>query len=119
MNSTTLNELRDAMMDAKENWLIHFMDFVDEFRRTDGEALKSEPLQPKNERYDALLASTVECLCHEIRIDPPEWIWDVPSCKEPWFLSGMENLKAIAIAESPVYFRRRKIFVLNNFLSRV
>lgn len=37
----------------------------------------------------------------------------------PWFVAGMENLKAIALAESPLRFRLRKIFVLENFLSRV
>jgi hypothetical protein len=52
-------------------------------------------------------------------MDNPQWTWDIPSCKEPWFVSGVENLKAIALAESPVFFRRRKIFVLENFLQRV
>lgn len=37
----------------------------------------------------------------------------------PWFVSGMENLKAIASAESPLSFRWRKIFVMEIFLSRV
>jgi hypothetical protein len=31
----------------------------------------------------------------------------------------MENLKAIALVESPLRFRIRKIFVLENFLNRV
>jgi hypothetical protein len=43
----------------------------------------------------------------------------VPACRKPWFVAGMENLKAIAVAESPLRFRIRKIFVLENFLSRV
>ena len=40
---------------------------------------------------------------------------------EPIMLSGdrMENLKAIALAESPLSFRWRKIFVTESFLSRV
>jgi hypothetical protein len=54
-----------------------------------------------------------------MRLEAPAWVWAVPSLKEPWFLSGMESLKAIAIVESPVFFRRRKIFVLENFLYRV
>ena len=70
-------------------------------------------------RFDALLASTIEYLCDEMRLEAPAWVWAVPSLKEPWFLSGMESLKAIAIVESPVFFRRRKIFVLENFLYRV
>jgi hypothetical protein len=31
----------------------------------------------------------------------------------------MESLKAIALVESPLPFRIRKVFVLANFLSRV
>ena len=45
------------------------------------------------------------------------WPMCLPA-KPPWFVSGMENLKAIALAESPLRFRIRKIFVLSNFLSR-
>lgn len=43
---------------------------------------------------------------------------DVPGLKDPWFVTGIENLKAIAIVESPVFFRRRKIFTLQNFPGR-
>jgi hypothetical protein len=44
---------------------------------------------------------------------------EVPTCKDPWFVSGMENINAIALVESPLQFRIRKIFVLENFLIRV
>jgi hypothetical protein len=37
---------------------------------------------------------------------------------DPWFVAGIENLKASALVESPVQFRRNNIFVLGNFLSR-
>ena len=36
----------------------------------------------------------------------------------PWFVAGVENLKALALVESPTHFRKRNIFVLGNFLSR-
>jgi len=52
-------------------------------------------------------------------MDPPPWVWEVPACKTPWFVSGLDTLRAIALVESPVSFRRRKIFVLENFLARV
>ncbi len=67
----------------------------------------------------ALLASTVEMLCDEARLEPPEWCAAVPALPEPWFVAGMEGLKVLALAESPVHFRKRNIFVLGNFLSRV
>lgn len=66
-----------------------------------------------------LVASTVDYLCRELKMAPPTWVQQVPPCKDPWFVSGMENLKAIALVESPLPFRLRKIFVLENFLSRV
>ena len=68
---------------------------------------------------DALLASTAEALCDELGMAPPRWLAGVPACKEPFFVVGLENLKAISIVESPLWFRIRKIYVLENFLSRV
>jgi hypothetical protein len=68
---------------------------------------------------DALLAATAEQLCHELKLAPPPWIQAVPAVREPWFVSGMESLKAISLVESPLPFRLRKLFVLENFLSRV
>jgi len=106
------------MQNDPENWIIEFMDFVDDFRYYQNEAMIKEPFELSDEKIDAILASAIEYLCDEIGMEPPEWVWDVPPCKDPWFVSGMESLKAITIVESPVYFRRRKIFVLENFLSR-
>ncbi len=102
-----------------ENWWTPFIEFVDDFRRTRDRRLIEKALHPSSDNIDSLLASTVEYLCDELDIETPEWVWDVPPCKEPWFVSGYESLKAISIVESPAYFRRRKIFVLENFLSRV
>ena len=70
-----------------------------------------EPFEFNNEKVDAVLASVAEYLCDELNIECPEWLLKVPACKVPWFISGMENLKAIAIVESPLHFRIRKIFV--------
>ena len=52
-------------------------------------------------------------------IEVPEWIEQVPAVKDPWFVAGLNNLKAIAIVESPLAFRYRKIFVMENFLFRI
>lgn len=65
-----------------------------------------------------MTAPSAMYLCDELGIEAPEWILKVPACKDPRFLSGLENLKAIALGESPLQFRNRKIFVLENFLSR-
>lgn len=119
MKNRTIRETKSEMRIAGENWRIPLMEFVDDFRRSKDPALLAGPFSFDDEKTDAMLASTVECLCDELKLETPDWIWSVPSCKRPWFVSGCENLKAMAIAESPVFFRRRKVFVLANFLSRV
>lgn len=79
----------------------------------------AEPFELDDDRIDALLAATAEQLCVEMKLKTPVWILRVPAPRDPWFVSGMESLKAIAIVESPLPFRIRKLFVLENFLSRV
>ncbi len=114
-----IRETRRKMRQDAENWLVPFMDFVDGFRRHRDLSLVREPFENGDGRLDAILASVAECLCSELELETPDWIWNVPPCRDPWFVSGMESLKAISIVESPVWFRRRKIFVLENFLDRV
>ena len=87
-----------------EYWKIPFLDFVDSLRFYKDTSLIEIPIVNDHEKFDALLASTIEYLCNELRIKAPDWVWDIAACKEPWFVSGMENLKAI---------------VLQNFLDRV
>lgn len=106
------------MLKSGDNWRIPFFDFVDEFRRTKNYSLIETEFSLDSEHFDSLLASTIEFLCAELEFKTPNWIWEVPPCKDPWFVSGYENLKAISLVESPVFFRRRKIFVLKNFLDR-
>ena len=67
---------------------------------------------------DAILASTAEFLCREMSLPSPLWLEGVPAPPKAWFVSGFDSLRAIALAESPLAFRLRKIFVLENFLSR-
>ena len=119
MKYRTVKDTRIAMLEYGDNWRIPFMEFVDDFRRLKDPGLIEEAFEFNNDIFDPLLASTIEYLCDESGIEAPTWVWEVPQCKDPWFVSGVENLKAIAIAESPAFFRRRKIFVLNNFLSRI
>lgn len=116
---TTLNQTRQQIEINSEHWSIFLMDFVDDFRRHKDLQMLSEPFERSEERFDAMLASTAEALCDEQKIEPPPWLSGVPACRDPWFVAGIESLKAIALAESPLRFRLRKIFVLENFLERV
>lgn len=95
------------------------MDFVDDFRRTKDSAAIAQPFALGDERKDAVLAGVIETLCDEMNIEIPGWLNSVPACGEPYFVSGLESLKAISIVESPVHFRIRKVFVMENFLFRV
>ena len=67
----------------------------------------------------ALIASTVETLCADLSLEAPEWCRGVSRLDRPWFVSGVENLKASALVESPSRYRMRNVFVLANFLERV
>lgn len=116
---TTLKETRALIERDPQHWCVHLMDFVDDFRYYKDPHAIAEPFVRREPQMDALLASTAEALCDEMSLTPPRWLSAIPACEEPFFVGGLENLKAISIVESPLRFRIRKIFVLENFLSRV
>jgi len=99
---------------------ISFMDAVDKCRKIKSVAPIYELFLKNHSRKErALLNSTTKYLCDELRIPVPDWASSSMWLKYPWFVSGVENLKAMAILESPLEFRSNNIFVLGNFLSRV
>ena len=103
----------------EESWPIHLMEMVDCFRKTfDLRLLLLPPVFGLKKKIEALMGSTVLFLCNESQLDAPEWATKLIFLEQPWFPSDMENLKAMAILESPWEFRRNNIFVLNNFLER-
>ncbi len=114
----TLDDLQTEMTRDPAHWYVCFMDFVDAFRRAPSVDLLQQPSASFDTQWSPLLAATAETLCREAQLVAPDWVESVPACPIPWFVSGVENLKAIALAESPLPFRRRKIFVLANFLDR-
>jgi len=113
-----ITKVKKKMLADFDNWQIPFFDFVDDFRYCkDLSILLSKPFETDSPLVDALLASTVEYLCDELHMEPPQWILDVPALKEPWFVGGGgEKLQALAVIECPVFFRKRLIFVLDNFI---
>lgn len=105
--------------DDPDAWPLHLFELVDAFRRSGDGALVEAPPAPRLEpRLKALLASTVEALSAERSRPAPAWCRSVGSLPRPWFPSGIENLKATSLVESPAPFRQRNIFVLANFLDR-
>lgn len=61
---------------------------------------------------DAWLGAVGEHLARRWNLDIPIWV-DQPHrfLKRPFFAGGLESLKAILLAESPLAFRKRQIFV--------
>jgi transcriptional regulator with XRE-family HTH domain len=106
--------------DGFDSWKIHLFDFVDEFRRTlDPRLIILPPQQSLHISLKALLASVVVDLSNEEQMNSPLWALKRYFLKTPWFVSGMNSLKATAIVESPLPYRANNIFVHANFLSRL
>ena len=106
------------LLNGFDSWKTNLFDFVDAFRASVRNELLEPPAYGLDARLQALCASTVEALCAEKGRNAPAWCAGVPSLSYPWFVSGIENLKAMSLVESPVWFRSRNIFVLGNFLNR-
>jgi hypothetical protein len=115
----TLQDTKKRIEQDPDCWEIHLANFLDDFRRHRSLRAMAQPFVLDDRKLDALLASTAEALCDEAELEPPSWLAIVPECEEPYFVGEIERLKAISIVESPLRFRMRKIFVLENFLSRV
>lgn len=87
-------------------------------------AFEPEPLNPGNDDFefwqDAYLAGVAEHLARGAGLPVPDWV-EAPGrfLDRPYFANGgLESLKAILLAESPVSFRRRMIFVEGRPLRR-
>jgi hypothetical protein len=99
-------------------------EFIDAFNRADKDKkqqmVEKFPFKNiKDKRYSAYIAAAVEELCFTNNMDIPGWVFDKKyRLKEPFFVGGLESLKAFLIVESPVSFRRRNIFVSANVLKR-
>jgi hypothetical protein len=97
-------------------------EFLDAFyaagRETKAAAISGEPATI-GVPHDAYLAAVAEHLALRFGLTVPPWV-EGPSrfLATPFFAGGLENLKAILLAESPLAFRRRQIFVSANALSR-
>lgn len=97
-------------------------ELLDEWQSMDGGrrlgALSGEPASVGRVE-DAYLAALAEHLALSTQLPTPAWT-DTPQrfLSEPFFSGGLESLKAILLAESPLAFRRRLIFISADGLSR-
>jgi len=81
--------------------------------------IDEEPAPLPDPRQHAVLGAVAEHLARRWRLAIPPWS-EHPSrfLHEPWFPTPLEDLKAMLLAESPLAFRRRMIFVEREPLRR-
>jgi hypothetical protein len=101
------------------NWA-PFFDALDEVRRTRRfTSLHRMYKRSRKQRERAIISAAVREVATELNVGVPRWAQKPVWLKSPYFVSGVENLKAFAVLESPLNFRMNNIFVLANFLDRV
>lgn len=99
---------------------VSFFDAVDEIRRTKiFTSLKKIAAKSRRTKEKSIINATARFLSKELKLEYPWWAQTPLFLKTPYFVSGIENLKATALLESDVEFRKNNIFVLANFLNRV
>lgn len=111
----TAVETQKRMSEDPRWWKIALMDFVDDFRFHKDPSAILTPFETCDERRDATFAAVIETLCDEMNLPIPSWLENIPSSREPYFVSGVENLKATAIVESPLRFRMRQDICFREF----
>ena len=97
-------------------------EFLDEFYGAEPERkplmIASEP-EAISPIRDAYLSAVAEALAYWSGFPAPTWVFQKRFFLEkPWFATDIEGLKPLLLAESPVFFRRRNLFVSGNALSR-
>lgn len=111
---------RQMVETRSPDWKILLFNFVDAFRKKrESKYICEPPSEGLSPPIKAVLASTTESLCGELGLDVPWWCASVEPLPEPYFVAGVENLKALSLVEAPAHFRKRNVFVLQNFLDRV
>jgi hypothetical protein len=99
------------------------LQFVDDYREAAGylrsTLLRTPPRSTGDPRWDAFLAALAEHLAYHDDLSVPQWV-DRKSrfLRRWWFLSDLPSVKAAALAESPAAFRRRGIFLTEDFFAR-
>lgn len=98
------------------------LSFVEDYDRAEAEGRRDlvtgRPGPTGDSRYDALLAALVEHLCSRDGQPSPAWTRDDNRFLDRWwFMSGLLSLHAIALAESPISFARRGVFICDGALT--
>jgi len=98
--------------------------FADDFRSLPAGARRQlvaeAPELVGDRRYDAAIAGLVEHLCAERGMGAPGWTAAPERFAEPWwFPAGLPALRARALRDSPISFKRHGVFVTAEAFDRV
>lgn len=119
----TIKELSTKLLDG-ESARLCLAEFVDDFLSADrAERIRltaEKPQSVADPKINAYMAAAVEHLCFQHGVPVPAWVNEPEYfLPVPWFPLNYQNIRAIVLAESPVPFRRRNIFVDSTVLQRV
>jgi hypothetical protein len=118
----SLNEIARRTNDSTSPFDIAVREFLDNWqtmtRERRAHAINQEP-QRTGVIQDAYLGAIAEHLALSFQLPVPAWTEQpIRFLREPFFSGGLESLKASQLAESPLAFRRRLIFISRDGLSR-
>lgn len=119
----SLAEIARRHIEGEQDWNNGLAEFLDTFYLTKDAGKRAAMLVEEPPRFDtipdAYLAGVAEHLALRYNLPAPAWTGeDCRILHRPYFASPFESHKAILLAESPVAFRRRMIFVSHDPLSR-
>jgi len=105
--------------DRREIWFA-LGNFLDSFKLDPNPARLAEPTEPIDVQTDAFLAGAAEHLSRQNGIALPAWAGDEKYyLKDPFFPSGLTGpYRIFLLADSPLAFKSRNIYVEANVLSR-
>ena len=109
----------DACETEARRMVLDFVPQFDKARQEERAALvRVRPPSTGDLRYDALLAALVEHVCVRTGTLIPAWVEDPDRFLDTWwFVSGLRVLHASALAESPISFARRGVFICDGALT--
>jgi len=118
----TAREMAHALQRGGDPFLAA-RDLVDAYRRaprSERSVLLAEPPPTGDPRLDAYLAGMAEHFARQDQLPVPEWV-EAPSrfLARAWFRAEHQGFWPMALAQSPVAFRRRRIFIDDTEFERV
>ncbi len=118
----TLVEVAEAAKAGDDSYRIALAGFLDAFYVNPDQRqrmIDTEPPMTGVSVIDAYLGAVGEHLARRWGLSVPRWTADPGrTLRSPVFAGGIESLKALLLAQSPLAFRKRMIFVEHEPLRR-